>query len=132
MILRPEQKSILSRQLQFFLQGSIGLEALALVGMDGNEIASALPQEVKPERIAAMSLATFALGEQIAGELDRDGLEQVYVKAKHGFIVLIPLDQRSLLTALARENAKPGLIFLEIRRAADEIRPIYAALRNTK
>ncbi len=130
-MLRPESKNILSRQLQYFLQGSAGLEALSVVNIDGTEMASALPQNVKAERVAAMSLAVFTLGEQISTELERFGLEQVYVKGKHGFIVLIPLDHRSLLTALARENAKPGLVFLEVRRAAEEMRQVIAGLRRS-
>ncbi len=94
------------------------IEASAVVSVDGLIMASALPVEVEEDRVSAMSAAMLSLGERIAGELGRGGLDQVYIRGDSGFIVLSAIGEEAVLTALAREKAKLGMVFLEMRRAA--------------
>ncbi|MEJ5241183.1 MAG: roadblock/LC7 domain-containing protein [Anaerolineales bacterium] len=100
------------------------IEASAVVSVDGLIMASALPADVEEDRVSAMSAAMLSLGERIAAELGRGGLEQVYIKGDNGFIVLTSVGEEAVLTALARQEAKLGLIFLEMRRAAEDLRKI--------
>lgn len=58
------------------------IEASAIVSVDGLMIASALPQDVEEDRVAAMSAAMLSLGERTAGELARGGLSEVYIKGE--------------------------------------------------
>ncbi len=95
------------------------IEASAVVSVDGLIMASALPVEVEEDRVSAMSAAMLSLGERIAGELGRGGLDQVYIRGTDGFIVLTAIGEEAVLTALARKKAKLGMIFLEMRRAAE-------------
>ena len=95
------------------------IEASAVVSVDGLIMASALPVEVEEDRVSAMSAAMLSLGERIAGELGRGGLDQVYIRGSDGFIVLTAIGEEAVLTALARKKAKLGMIFLEMRRAAE-------------
>ena len=97
------------------------IEASAVVSVDGLIMASALPAEVEEDRVSAMSAAMLSLGERIAGELGRGGLEQDYIKGDSGFIVLSSVGDEAVLTALARQDAKLGLIFLEMRRAGEDL-----------
>ena len=97
------------------------IEASAIVSVDGLIMASALQQGVEEDRVSAMSAAMLSLGERISTELGRKGLEQVYIKGDKGFIVLTSVGSEAVLTALARQEAKLGLIFLEMRRAAEDI-----------
>ena len=97
------------------------IEASAVVSVDGLIMASALQQGVEEDRISAMSAAMLSLGERIAQELGRGGLEQVYIKGDNGFIVLISVGTEAVLTALARQEGKLGLVFLEMRRAAEDL-----------
>ena len=97
------------------------IEASAIVSVDGLSIASALPQEIEEDRVSAMSAAMLSLGERIAGELGRGGLEQVYIKGENGFVVLMAIGEEAVLTALASEKAKLGLIFLDMRRAVEDL-----------
>ena len=106
------------RELQ---ASSPDIEASAVVSVDGLSIASALPQGVEEDRVSAMSAAMLSLGERIATELGRGGLDQVYIKGDNGFIVLTSVGAEAVLTALARQEAKLGLIFLEMRRAAEDL-----------
>jgi predicted regulator of Ras-like GTPase activity (Roadblock/LC7/MglB family) len=100
------------------------IEASAIVSVDGLTIASALPQEVEEDRVSAMSAAMLSLGERIAGELGRGALDQVYIKGETGYVVLMSVGEEAVLTALAREQAKLGLIFLDMRRATDDLKKL--------
>jgi len=106
------------RELQV---SSPDIEASAIVSVDGLSIASALPQGVEEDRVSAMSAAMLSLGERIATELGRGSLEQVYIKGQKGYVVLMSVGEEAVLTALAREQAKLGLILLEMRRAAEDL-----------
>jgi len=97
------------------------IEASAVVSVDGLTIASALPQGVEEDRVSAMSAAMLSLGDRIANELGRGTLEQVYIKGQTGYVVLMSVGADAVLTALAREQAKLGLIFLDMRRAAADL-----------
>ncbi len=115
---RTEQMVTRLRQMQV---ASPEIEASAVVSVDGLIIASALPNEVEEDRVSAMSAAMLSLGERISAELGRGSLEQVYIKGNDGFVLLTSIGSDAVLTALAGPNAKLGLIFLEMRRAADEL-----------
>lgn len=97
------------------------VEASAIVSVDGLTIASSLPAGVEEDRVSAMSAAMLSLGERIASELGRGMLDQVYVKGKSGYIVLTSIGDEAVLTILARPNAKLGLVFLEARRAVENL-----------
>ena len=53
--------------------------------------------------------------------IGRAGLEQVYIKGDKGSIVLTSIGDEAVLTAMARHEAKLGMIFLEMRRAAEDL-----------
>jgi len=115
---RTEQMVSRLRQMQ---AASPDIEASAVVSVDGLIIASALPNEVEEDRVSAMSAAMLSLGERISTELGRGNLEQVYIKGGDGFVILTSIGDEAVLTALAGQQAKLGLIFLEMRRAAEDL-----------
>lgn len=97
------------------------VEASAIVSVDGLTIASALPRNVEEDRVAAMSAAMLSLGERISKELGRGTLDQVYIKGNDGFVILTSVGEEAVLTVLAREQAKLGLLFLDMRRAVEDL-----------
>lgn len=97
------------------------IEASAIVSVDGLTIASALPSDAEEDRVSAMTAAMLSLGERIAGELRRGSLEQVYIRGARGFVVLMAVGEHAVLTVLAREQAKLGLLFLDMRRAVEDL-----------
>ena len=97
------------------------VEASAVVSVDGLTIAAALPSTVEEDRVSAMSAAMLSLGERIAGELGRGSLEEVYIHGDDGYVLLTSIGNGAVLTVLARKQAKLGLVFLEMRRAAADL-----------
>lgn len=100
---------------------SYDLEASAVISVDGLAMATALPGDVEEDRVAAMSAAMLSLGERIASELGRGLLDQVYIKGEQGYVVLMSIGHNAVLTGLARKQAKLGLLFLDMRRAVEDI-----------
>jgi len=109
------------RELQ---ASSPDVEAAAIISVDGLPIAASLPHSIEEDGVAAMSAAMLSLGERIAGELGRGTLDEVYVRGEKGFVIVRAVGEEAVLTVLARQQAKLGLLFLDMRRAADEFSAI--------
>ncbi len=115
---RTERMVARLRDLQ---SGTPDIEASAVVSVDGLIMASALPADVEEDRVSAMSAAMLSLGERIAGELGRGMLEEVYIRGSQGYVFLRAVGMDAVLTVLAREQARLGLIFLDMKRAAEDL-----------
>jgi predicted regulator of Ras-like GTPase activity (Roadblock/LC7/MglB family) len=85
-----------------------GAHALAQAGMD-------------EDRLAGMTAALPAMGERTSRELSRGELEQVYVRGKNGLVILMGAGAEGVLASLCTGNAKLGLNFLDMQRAAAEV-----------
>lgn len=118
---RTEQMIERLRDLQV---SSPSIEAAAVISVDGLSIASSMPADVEEDRVAAMSAAMLSLGERIAGELGRGILDQVYIKGEEGYVILRAIGEEAVLTVLARKDAKLGLIFLDMKRAVEDLEAI--------
>lgn len=104
------------------LNGSTAdIEASALISTDGLMMASALPHGMDEDRIGAMSAALLSLGERTARELSRGNLQRVLIHGDHGYVIMSAAGPEAVLTVLAKPNAKLGLIFLDIKRAAESL-----------
>ena len=100
---------------------SADVEASALISTDGLMIASALPQGMDEDRVGAMSAALLSLGDRAARELARGTLERVLLQGERGYVIMSSAGPEAVLTVLAKPNAKLGLIFLDIKRAAETL-----------
>ncbi|MBO9325631.1 MAG: roadblock/LC7 domain-containing protein [Roseiflexus sp.] len=109
------------RHLKALQMNTPDIEASAVVSVDGLIMASALPADVEEDRVSAMSAAMLSLGERIASELKRGQLDQVFVRGEEGYVVLVSIGEEAVLTALAASKAKLGLVFLEMKRTANEL-----------
>ena len=94
------------------------IEAAAVVSFDGLPMASALPQSMDEDRVAAMSAALLSLGERAAQGLGRGELSQVYIEGDSGTVFLVSADDEAVLVAVAAKGAKVGMMLYEVRRAA--------------
>ncbi|NJN15556.1 MAG: hypothetical protein HC822_04300 [Oscillochloris sp.] len=109
------------RHLKALSMNTPDIEASAVVSVDGLIMASALPADVEEDRVSAMSAAMLSLGERIANELRRGQLDQVFVRGEEGYVILMAIGEEAVLTALAQSRAKLGLVFLDMRRTANEL-----------
>jgi predicted regulator of Ras-like GTPase activity (Roadblock/LC7/MglB family) len=59
--------------------------------------------------------------------LGRGILDEVYVKGESGYVVLRAVGEEAVLTVLARQQTKLGLLFLDMRRASEDLEAILEA-----
>ena len=100
---------------------SADIEASGIISTDGLMMASVLPAAMDEDRVGAMSAAMLSLGDRTAQELARGELEQVLIKGDSGYVLMTHAGKEAVLTVLAKPNAKLGLIFLDVKRAASNI-----------
>jgi hypothetical protein len=104
------------------LNGSTAdIEASALISTDGLMMASALPQGMDEDRVGAMSAALLSLGDRAAQELARGSLQRILLQGERGYVIMSSSGTEAVLTVLAKSNAKLGLIFLDMKRAAESL-----------
>jgi predicted regulator of Ras-like GTPase activity (Roadblock/LC7/MglB family) len=100
------------------------MKAAALVRVSGLAVMSFMPDDVEQERVAAMSAVMLLLGERITGSLRSGALDKVYIKGDEGHIVLMAVGREAMLTVMAEEHAPLGLLFVEMRRAAERLKKL--------
>jgi predicted regulator of Ras-like GTPase activity (Roadblock/LC7/MglB family) len=100
---------------------SADIEASAVISTDGLTMATLLPADMDQDRVGAMSAAMLSLGDRTSKELARGTLEQVLVKGDSGYVLMTYAGKEAVLTVIAKPNAKLGLIFLDVKRAAESI-----------
>ncbi len=100
---------------------SADIEASGLISTDGLMMAAVLPQGMDEDRVGAMSAAMLSLGDRTSQELARGNLEQVLIKGNKGYVLMIQAGDDAVLTVLSKPQSKLGLIFLDVKRAAESI-----------
>lgn len=110
-----------NRVLRSLQSGTPEIEAAAVISEDGLVIASALPQHIEEVRVAGMSATLLSLGTRAATELGRGTLEQVLIRGAKGYVVMTSAAPGTLLLVLTTQDAKLGLVFLDMKRAVADI-----------
>jgi predicted regulator of Ras-like GTPase activity (Roadblock/LC7/MglB family) len=109
------------------LQSSSGdIEACAVVAEDGLMMASSLPQGVEEARVAAMSAAMLSMSTRTAVELHRGKVKQLFISGDEGYVVIMQAGAHAVLVALARKEAKLGLLFFEMAKGAESVTKVLS------
>jgi uncharacterized protein len=116
--------SMIQRLLQNFVSGTPEVQGAAVVSPDGLSLATALPAGFDEERTAAMSASILSLGESIATQLGRGAIARIVLEGDQGYSILVGCGEEGVLLVLASQNAKQGVLFLEVRRLVAEITPL--------
>jgi len=115
---KQEQITNVLRKLQ---SSTPDIEGAAVISMEGLIIASSLPASVEEDRISAMSAALYGIGTRAAEELQRGVIDQVYIRGMNGYMITNQAGSEGLLVVIANAKAKLGIIFLDIKRASEEL-----------
>ena len=107
--------------LKAFMSRDDRIQASAIVTVDGFIIAYVLKTEIEAESFAAMPSAMLSLSKKASRSLMKGNLEQVYLKGDKGYLLMIHSGEELCLTALATNEAKLGMVFLEMRRTINDI-----------
>lgn len=118
--------STIESLLQNFVSGAAEVQGAALVSPDGLSLATVLPSTFDEERTAAMSASMLSLGERIGEELSRGVISRILVEGDQGYSILVGCGDEGILLVLASQNAKQGVLFLEIKRLVSELIPQFS------
>jgi len=97
------------------------IEGIALVSYDGLMIANALQRDSPQEMVAAITATLLNLGKLSVEVLQLGSLEQVFIKCQDGYIVIGRAGDTSVVTILAKREAKLGILMDEANRAGETI-----------
>jgi predicted regulator of Ras-like GTPase activity (Roadblock/LC7/MglB family) len=120
-MIRMSKVEALTTLLKNLEAGLPDIEASAVITVDGFMIASALPPGLERDRVAALSAAMLLLGKKTAKELEKGELSEVFVGGENGSVVLIASGENAVLIGLVRKDAKLGLVFLDMKKTAEEV-----------
>jgi len=118
---RDEVEQVLKR-----LETVPGLEGSALISSDGFMLASSLPPEMSEDRVAAMGAAMVSVAERVNRELSRGKFEMTIISGEDGYTLATDIGLEAILVVLASKNSKLGLIFYEVKRAAEDLTRILS------
>jgi predicted regulator of Ras-like GTPase activity (Roadblock/LC7/MglB family) len=109
----------LTDQIQDILRGlrnsSTDVTGVALVSAEGFMAASLLPAEVDAEVVGGMAAALLGSAERVTQELQGASIVQTCMRSTNGYIVMDQVGADAMLVVLASENARLGVLFLDIK-----------------
>jgi len=111
------------------LEAVPGLEGSALISADGFTLASSLPPGISEDKVAAMGAAMVSVAERINKELDRGRFEMSIITGSDGYTLATNIGLEAILIVLASKSARLGLVFYEVKRAAEELSRVLGASR---
>ncbi|MHA1595845.1 MAG: roadblock/LC7 domain-containing protein [Candidatus Baldrarchaeia archaeon] len=100
------------------------IEGSIIVRTDGLILATALPEDIDGDIVAAMSASVFGVGARVLEELGGGTLENAIIRGSNRIIMLVSVTPEVSLVAIAQKDANLGLMFVEMKRAADKIREV--------
>ncbi len=88
---------------------------------DGFPIASVLAKEIDPDRLGAISASLLSLAQKTASDLARGDLEQVLIHGTEGFVLMVQVGNRQVLSVVSKPDSKLGMLLVETKRVAAEV-----------
>jgi hypothetical protein len=129
---RKEQKEMaaenrrerLAKTLRNLIDTSGDISGVAVVSRDGLIMAADLPANIEQARVGAVSAAILSLSGRSVDQLKRGDLQQTMVQGGDGNIVITYAGSNAVLVGLTGPNVNLGMVFLEVREAADAVAEI--------
>lgn len=98
-----------------------GVEGCILVTAQGLPIDSAIESNADEDLISAMTASISSVSERVTRELGKGQINNISILGEHGYIILLDVDAKAVLTVLAKTNANLGLILLLSKRSCDRL-----------
>jgi len=111
--------------LEQFVQEMPDVQGAAVVSPDGLAIASSLSEDMDEDKTSAMSAAILSIGDRIGEELVRGDRDRLVLESTLGYSILVGCTNDAVLLVLAKETAKLGLLFLEIKYLTSEVIKLF-------
>ena len=94
----------------------------ALLSDDGLMIECLLPDSLEEGFVQGMAAMLASVSERTSNEMGLGPMEQIIVRGRDGFAVMVGAAEKTYLLVVTSSTAKLGLALLDATRAAAEIR----------
>ncbi|NHJ03361.1 MAG: hypothetical protein EAX90_00920 [Candidatus Heimdallarchaeota archaeon] len=101
--------------------GHDGVEGCILVTAQGLPIDSATDGRADEDLISAMTASISSVSERVTQELGKGQINNISILGEHGYIILLDVASRAVLTVLAKTDANLGLILLLARKSCGQL-----------
>ncbi|MGB9750074.1 MAG: roadblock/LC7 domain-containing protein [Caldisericia bacterium] len=115
--------NLIKEKFNKLLENDKTVESLILISKDGLPISSTLSME-EEEKIAALSASLVMLGERAIEDFKKGEFEEIFAKGKDGYIFIYNISPNIALLGILNNEAKLGLIRLELRNLVNDLREI--------
>lgn len=126
------ERRLVEKLLTQVVQRRPYISALALVSPGGRLWASALPDGVEAESVAAMAAPVALLGRRIALEQLGADMRQVYVEGEGGYAILRSIGGAAVLLIIAPSDTNLALILHDVRRLEVRVADIFGIVATDR
>lgn len=113
-----EQKQEIDSVLGSFVKSTASIQAAAVMSRDGVLIASRLHKSVNPERLSAISASILSLANRASSDLQQGNLEQVLIESAEGFLLMVKVGSKAVLSVVSRPSSKLGMLLHDTKKSA--------------
>lgn len=117
---KPLEKQI-ETILKQLLTNNPNINLASVVSVEGLPIVSIIPKNVDESHISAMTATLLTLGERATVEMKKGYLNEIIVKAKEGYIIVISAGMNAVLVITTNNRCKLGLILFECKKDCKKI-----------
>ena len=117
----PETKKEKLTQILQKLKSIGDIEGAAVITRDGLLIASELSKNIDGETLAAMTATMTGAAETAIQELKKSSADRVIVESKNAKLITMGAGKQAILACLVNQDAKLGLILMEMKKASNNI-----------
>ncbi len=110
----PEDRKSAEKSLRKLITSVPGVQAAAIVSVQGIPIAAVLPARSRESQVAAMIAVLQNLGRKAAQEWLKGDIEQVFIGGTKGYFIIKRRGPYALLAVSATKDVKLGLLFDEM------------------
>lgn len=97
------------------------IQASAIISREGLVMATLIDDKIDADRLAAMTVAISAQANRVVHEMESGQLQQVLIKGRDGYTLIIAAGEQAVLTIMLSKNAHLGFVFLSCERMAKKI-----------
>ncbi len=100
------------------------IEGLVVASREGLVISSSLTGEMDDDKIAAFSASMGDASTRTFNEFDKREPTEILARSPEGLLFIFYIGNTGFLIAVTRPTKKIGLLFIDLRKTAEEIKKI--------
>ena len=98
-----------------------------LISNEGLPILTPKSQKIDENMVAAICATLVNIGERVTESLNKGIFNLLFISGKEGYVIISRVNQEMLLSILAKQGARIGVVLYEIEKTKEELNKIVTA-----